>query len=361
MQTNDERTFSVVVPLFNEEENVGPLVEKIMRSVGTQPGFAGIVLVDDGSLDQTATIATRMAEVDERIRLVRHENNRGLGAAIRTGLNASDTDFVLYTDADLPFDFELIPDLISQADDNSVIAGCRLNRGEGARRWVLTKGYNFLIWLLFGLYIADVNFACKVFPRRFLRQARFASDGSFIDVEILLEAQRRELTIVEYPMTYFPRERGLSTLSRPAVIVNIFREMVGYASNLLNSRPSLLTFLGVSPLVKFGAFFVMAMTALILNLSGIGYTETLGWLLLTLEFSLASVFFGWRIGLAAAAVAVVEMESWLLWQSHTFLSQQNYQFLVWAMMGVLFSQLGSGSWKLLQRSLRVSTSEWAKD
>lgn len=220
--------FSVVIPLFNEEENVPLLIEAIFKEVGCDPAFLELVLVDDGSRDKTAEIVTGYSNYERRIRLVKHERNRGLGAAIRTGLRSAAGDQVLYTDADLPFDFSLIPNLISMAGNDRVVLGCRLNRGEGPRRWVLTKGYNLVIRLLFGLKVRDVNFACKVIPQALVQAADLDSEGSFIDAEILLEARRFGLEIVEMPLTYFPRTSGISTLSRPQVIFGILREMAGY-------------------------------------------------------------------------------------------------------------------------------------
>lgn len=221
-------SFSVVVPLYNEEENLAPLVEAIFREVGSHPAFLELVLVDDGSRDRTAALAQEAAAREPRIRLVRHAENRGLGGAIRSGLRAARGDLILYTDADLPFDFSLMPKLIALAAGDRVIAGCRLNRGEGARRWVLTKGYNLLIRTLFGLRLRDVNFACKVIPRRIAHVMELASEGSFIDAEMLIEARRAGLKIVEYPMAYYPRTRGQSTLSRPSVVVGILAEMLHY-------------------------------------------------------------------------------------------------------------------------------------
>jgi len=232
MRVQDSQTFSIIVPLFNEEENIEPLVEGLLKVVGRDPNFLELILVDDGSRDLTPQKAKKWTQKEPRIRLVRHERNKGLGAAIRSGLKTAKGAFVLYTDADLPFDFGLLPALFSAADEHTVIAGRRLNRGEGARRWFLTKGYNFTIRMLFGLDMKDANFACKIFPRRFAQQAVLESDGSFIDVEMLLETRRIGLQIREYPLVYYPRERGLSTLSRPRVIFFILREMFYYASRL---------------------------------------------------------------------------------------------------------------------------------
>jgi glycosyltransferase involved in cell wall biosynthesis len=222
------KTLSIVVPLFNEEENIGPLAKSIFDVLSTHPDFLELILIDDGSRDRTASLALRLAEGEPRIRLIKHERNRGLGAAIRTGFAAAEGDVILYTDADLPFDFTLIPQLLEMASDSVIIIGCRANRGEGLRRWVLTTGYNLICRLALGLRVSDINFACKLIPRRALRGMRLGSEGSFIDAELLLECRRQGLEIREFPLTYYPRARGLSTLSRPAVILGILSEMFKY-------------------------------------------------------------------------------------------------------------------------------------
>ncbi len=226
-QTGDP-SVSIIIPLYNEEETVPLLIETIIREFGHDPAFLELVLVDDGSRDRTAELVLEHASHNPRIRLVQHDRNRGLGAAIRTGLKAAVGDLILYTDADLPFDFSLIPSLISLADHNRVVSGYRMNRGEGARRWILTKGYNWLIYALFGLHVQDVNFACKIIPLRLARVMELHSEGSFIDAEILLEAQRHGLTLTQMPLVYYPRTLGQSTLSRPTVIFRILGEMMKY-------------------------------------------------------------------------------------------------------------------------------------
>jgi glycosyltransferase involved in cell wall biosynthesis len=221
-------SLSIVVPLYNEEEGIAQLIEAIFSVLSTDADFLELVLVDDGSYDRTAEIVHELAEFEPRIRMLKHDRNRGLGAAIRTGIEAAEGDLLLYTDADLPFDFSVIPQLIDMASNEIVIVGYRTNRGEGLRRWILTKGYNFFCRFGLGLHVRDVNFACKLMPRHAVRSMRLASEGSFIDAELLLECKRQGFVINEVPLTYYRRTRGLSTLSRPMVIVGILIEMTRY-------------------------------------------------------------------------------------------------------------------------------------
>lgn len=305
MKTENKPTFSIVVPLFNEEENVQPLIQMITEAIGDDPRLSEIVLVDDGSVDATAELTLRLAEFDQRIRLIRHHRNQGLGAAIRTGLKAAQSDFVLYTDADLPFDFKLIPQLLALASENRLVSGYRLNRGEGGRRWVLTTVYNFLIWLFFGLSMHDVNFACKIFPQQFLRAANFNSAGSFIDVEILLEARRFGLEIIEHPLVYFPRTRGLSTLSRPQVILFILREMFAYTGRLFSDQNTFLGLIRVSPLAKSAVCLTTALASASLLMGKIWSYQAVLQLSLTFGVIVAFLIFG-------AVVSRIIYRSWKL-------------------------------------------------
>jgi glycosyltransferase involved in cell wall biosynthesis len=219
---------SVIIPVFNEEENLPLTAAAIFKELGNHPDFLELVFVDDGSRDKTVAVAEELMATESRIRLIKHDRNRGLGAAIRTGLAAADGDLVLYTDADLPFDFHLIPDLLALAKPNHIVIGCRNNRGEGGRRWLLSKGYNMLCRLALGVWVRDVNFACKLLPRRAVRLMNLHAEGSFIDAEMLLECRRLGYQIAQLPMTYYPRTVGESTLSRPRVVWVILEEMIRY-------------------------------------------------------------------------------------------------------------------------------------
>ena len=226
-------TLTIFFPAWNEEAGLERTVAAAVdagarvQAAGEVSGFE-IVVVDDASTDGTGAIADRLAAADARVRVVHHERNRGLGGAIRTGLDASTGDLVLYTDADLPFDLvELDKALrVARVYDADVVALYRLDRtGEGPRRFAYSFLYNHLVRLLFGLRVRDVNFAGKLLRREVLDAVDLRSEGSFIDVELLVSAQRRGFTIMQFGVDYFPRTRGVSTLSSWPVIWGIVREM----------------------------------------------------------------------------------------------------------------------------------------
>jgi hypothetical protein len=117
-----------------------------------------------------------------------------------------------------------------QAD---IVSAYRLDRtGEGVRRLVYSYVYNHLVQLMFGLRIRDMNFAFKLVRRRVFDHIVLESEGSFIDVELLARAHRLGFQIVQFGTDYFPRTRGISTLSSNSVIAKILREMVALRSEL---------------------------------------------------------------------------------------------------------------------------------
>jgi glycosyltransferase involved in cell wall biosynthesis len=221
---------SLVIPMFNEEENIEHALACAVESLERySPEDYEIVVVDDASQDRSAELVEREIQANPRIRLLRHAVNRKLGASLKTGFAAVTKDVVLYMDADLPFD----PDVIGRAlqamrvTRADLIAGYRLDRtAEGIRRTIYSYFYNTLIGLLFGWPHRDINFSFKLIRREVLEAVELKSEGSLIDAELIVKAKNLGFSIQQLGLDYFPRTRGRSTLSSPGVILKIFRELV---------------------------------------------------------------------------------------------------------------------------------------
>ena len=237
--------FSVVVPMWNEEESFATTVGVLLaacdalvtdRSVESYE----LVLVDDCSTDSTGALGDAAAAADPRIRVVHHEQNLGLGGSIRTGLGDARGDLVLYTDADLPFDVFELPRLVRlmQVYDAGILSAWRMDRhSEGFRRTVYSAIYNALVRVLLRLRVRDVNFACKIIRREVLDDVELRSTGSFIDAELIARANRRGHKIIQVGIDYFARSVGLSTLSSFRTIRGILREMFSMSGEIRKLRP----------------------------------------------------------------------------------------------------------------------------
>src|SRR2546430_1712104 len=220
---------SLVIPMFNEEENIEHAVDAAVEALTKYTDDYEIVIVDDASSDSSPMLVARRVAENPRIRMIRHEKNRKLGGALKSGFAAATKDLVLYMDADLPFDPDVLGRAIRalQVTGADVIAGYRLDRTmEGLRRTIYSYVYNALIGVLFGWPHRDINFSFKLFKRSVLQSIELKSEGSLIDAELIVKAKNRGFAIQQIGLDYFPRIRGTSHLSSPKVIVKILAELV---------------------------------------------------------------------------------------------------------------------------------------
>ena len=231
---------SIFFPMWNEEQYIARAIHAAREVCGELVAAGQIldyelIVVDDASTDATPEIADAMAADDRHVLVVHHPQNRKLGGSLKSGFAAATGDVVLYTDADLPFEMtELVRALrVLHTYEVDMVSAYRLDRtGEGPRRAVYSWVYNWLIQLSFGTRLRDINFAFKLCRRRVLEAVTLSSEGSFIDAELVIRAQNAGFTILQIGVDYFPRTRGVSTLSSPAVIRTMLGEMARLRSDL---------------------------------------------------------------------------------------------------------------------------------
>lgn len=233
------RTVSLVIPMHNEERSLGHMLDLAGEALARHADDWEIVLVDDASTDGTFALASERSARDGRIRVVRHAQNRGLGGALKSGFSAAAKEWILYTDCDLPWDLEETGRVFRAAEITGAdfISGYRHDRtGEGAVRTLYSFVYNGLVHILFGVPIRDVNFSCKLIRRRILEGMELRSEGSFIDAELIARAKARRYDIQQIGLDYFPRTRGVSTLSSPRTVVRILLDMARLAPSIWREK-----------------------------------------------------------------------------------------------------------------------------
>ena len=209
------RSLSYVVPAYNEEERLGDSLAKLIAYSAAQPYAVEIVVVDDGSADRTAEIATAaIADLPDGVsaKLSRHEVNRGKGAAVRTGALAASSDVVLYLDADLSTQPDQTSKLLAALAAGADIAiGSRI-RPEGGDMRASQPAWRRVGGRLFALLrrrlllsdIEDTQCGFKAFSRP-AAQAIFSRqqlDGWAFDAELLYLAHRLGYRVVQVPIEW---------------------------------------------------------------------------------------------------------------------------------------------------------------
>lgn len=217
---------SIVVPCFNEEGNVGSVVEQAAEVGRRLACKLEIIVVDDGSTDETAKILGNLQVRIPELQIVTHQQNRGYGAAVRTGLDRARMDYVFLTDGDGQFDMEDLPAAVRLLNEHDLVAGYRADRQDGWWRRLWGRTWTALVNRVFGLRVRDANCAFKLVPQSLLRSSELRSDGALISAELLYEAQRAALSVGECAVTHYPRQTGQQSGASPRVIATALAELL---------------------------------------------------------------------------------------------------------------------------------------
>jgi glycosyltransferase involved in cell wall biosynthesis len=220
------REISVFFPCFNEQANIGKLVLRTIQVLRTIADDFQIIIVDDGSQDNTGQIACRLAAENKQIELVSHPTNKGYGAALGTGFKTARKELVFYTDGDNQFDIGELPRLLKLKDEYDIVAGYRIKRRDSLLRRLNARLYSCALFLLFGLRIKDIDCAFKLYRREVFDKIDIKSKGALVDAEVLIKARRLGYRIGQCGVSHFPRTAGHPTGANIRVIFRAFKEII---------------------------------------------------------------------------------------------------------------------------------------
>ncbi|MCL4235839.1 MAG: glycosyltransferase family 2 protein, partial [Deltaproteobacteria bacterium] len=184
---------SAFMPVFNEAPTVETTVREAASTLEGLPVGSELIVVDDGSTDGTSEILRRLAPEIPAMHVVRHDSNRGYGAALRSGIAATTGRFVFYTDGDGQFDWADLPRAYAVAAAGRVVVGRRAIRRDHPGRRFQSRAFNALMRLVFDLPVDDINCSYKIFPGDAVRALDLRSVGVFIDTELLVRLRRAGL------------------------------------------------------------------------------------------------------------------------------------------------------------------------
>ncbi|WP_428307938.1 glycosyltransferase [Lacipirellula sp.] len=224
--TSTSNGISLVLPAWNEAESIERAVSEAEAALAIVSDCFEIIVVDDGSSDETAVRVTAMAATRPSVRLIRHEANRGYGAALRSGFEAANFELVAFTDADCQFNLTELDRFVLLSRDYEIVCGYRIDRKDSPLRCLYSRVYNQLVRLLLDTGVRDVDCALKMFRRETLNECDITENGFLVNAEIISQARRQGRSIVEVGVSHRPREAGASTVSIahiPVVLASLVR------------------------------------------------------------------------------------------------------------------------------------------
>jgi dolichol-phosphate mannosyltransferase len=221
----DEVKSLVIVPTYNERENVKTLVPQILAVSGD----IEVLIVDDSSPDGTAEIVSEMAKRDSRVHLLKRKAKLGLGSAYVEGfkyaLSRPEIEYVFEMDADFSHDPSSIPSFLEAIKNNDLVLGSRYLRGVTVVNWplsrlILSYSANLFTRIVTGLPVHDATGGFKCFRRRVLESIELDavhSDGYSFQIEMSFKCWRKGFRIKEIPITFVDRRVGTSKMSHKIV------------------------------------------------------------------------------------------------------------------------------------------------
>jgi len=212
-------SLSVFFPCYNEEENLPVVLNQALLVLPKVAKKFEIIVVNDGSSDDTKKVAQKFASQFSSIKVVSHQINKGYGAAIRTGVYNSVNDWIFFTDGDGQFDLNELESFVENKGKYNVVLGYRRSRAEGVRRALFAKLYKLYIDLLFRVHVKDIDCAFKLFRAEELKQLSLFSSGAFISSEILYRLKKSHVKFKQLPVNHYSRKFGSSTGANFRVIV----------------------------------------------------------------------------------------------------------------------------------------------
>ncbi len=230
---------SIFFPFWNEEKNVERVVSDAISVAKSVAQKWEIILINDGSTDNTLTIAKELARKNKNIRVISHTPNRGYGAALREGFSAAQYKYIVFADGDGQFDFSQVSQLIDAIRGNDMAIGYRKKRRDTKIVIRLLLMYLLKIWafVLFRFYVKDIDCGFKMFKKSAIDQLMpLRSEGAMITTEILAKAKARNLKIAQVGVDHFPRKHGEQSGANIQVVTRAIFESLILWWDIKNNR-----------------------------------------------------------------------------------------------------------------------------
>jgi glycosyltransferase involved in cell wall biosynthesis len=220
-------SISVFFPCYNEQDNVPKVAEQAIQVLDGLHADYEVIIVDDGSSDNTAAVADRIAAANKRVRVVHHPHNRGYGAALQSGFRAAAKELVFYTDGDGQYDPSELPLLLELCGPKTgLVNGFKLSRQDPLHRIWIGSTYNFCARLLFRIRIRDIDCDYRLIRRALLDRIKLTSTRGTICVELVRKLELSGCEVKEVGVHHYPRLHGRSQFFRVRSLAITFGQLL---------------------------------------------------------------------------------------------------------------------------------------
>jgi len=223
-------SFSIITPVYNEASIIEEaILQNIMVLENAHVQYE-IMVVDDGSQDNSGHILRKKFSGNSRIKIIHHATNVGFGGAVKTGIKNAANTYLLCVPADSPLTDELFSAFKNSLTKADVIVSYRIARlGYTPRMRLNSAVYHFLIEIMFDIHLQDFNWI-HLYHRRIFEEGKIeiTAKGIFMLAEVLIKAQQNGFTFFEIPVVQSERLTGIASASKFSVMLKTFFEMLQF-------------------------------------------------------------------------------------------------------------------------------------
>ena len=198
-------------PAYNDSGTIASMVVVADMTCRQLTDDYEVIVVNDGSPDHCGAILAELQSRYPRLRVVTHEQNRGYGGAIRSGIASATKDLIFYTDGDAQYDPRELKLLVEAlTDDLDMVNGYKIARHDPLNRKIIGKIYHHVVRLAFNLHLRDVDCDFRLMRRSIFEVVQLESNSGIICVELMTKIERAGFKIGEVPVHHFHRAFGIS-------------------------------------------------------------------------------------------------------------------------------------------------------
>jgi glycosyltransferase involved in cell wall biosynthesis len=209
-------SLTAVFPAYNDSASIAAVVGRAFQALPQVSADYEIVVVNDGSQDDTAAVLDQLAAGHDRLRVITHAHNRGYGRALRTGFESARKDWIFYTDGDGQYDpAELVRLAAALRPGIDVVNGYKLARQDAWYRTVLGRLYHAAVKAAFGLPLRDTDCDFRLFRRADFERLTFQTEGGAFPLELVKQFHDAGLRFAEVPVHHYARRHGRSQFFTP--------------------------------------------------------------------------------------------------------------------------------------------------
>jgi glycosyltransferase involved in cell wall biosynthesis len=221
-----DKKVSLVIPFYNEESNVEAVISEAVNVLKDVTTDYEILAVNDGSIDETRYLLDNIAKINKLVKPLHHKKNKGYGAALITGIENAQGEYVLLVDGDGQFYMKELKGLVDQLKDYPVVLGYRIDRQDPWIRKLNSTIYNWCARILVGVKIKDINCSMKGFHKSVLEGIKGRTTGAIINSDILSQVLSKGFKFKEIGINHKPRLSGVQTGAKMSVILKAMREFL---------------------------------------------------------------------------------------------------------------------------------------